>query len=891
MDGLKTITDMPDVNIPKVYDPKAVEEKWYHFWEDNHLFHAAADPAKQPYSIVIPPPNVTGQLHMGHALDNTLQDILIRWRRMQGYNTLWMPGTDHAGIATQIKVEENLAKEGLSRYDLGREVFIERVWGWKKQYGSRILNQLKRLGASCDWQRERFTMDEGCSRAVREVFVSLYEKGLIYQGNRITNWCPRCHTALSDIEVEHEERPGHLYHVRYPVEGEEGNYVTIATTRPETILGDSGVAVHPDDVRYQDMVGKNLILPLIGRKLPIVADAYVDPAFGTGAVKVTPAHDPNDFEMGLRHNLPQIVVINPDGTMTADSGKYAGMDRYECRKALVADLEAAGYLVKIDDHSHAVGQCQRCATVVEPLVSRQWFVKMEPLAKPAIAAVASGRISFVPERFTKIYTNWLENIRDWCISRQIWWGHRIPAWYCRECGQVTVSRDDVAVCPRCGGAVDQDPDVLDTWFSSALWPFSTMGWPDKTAELRQFYPTSVLVTGYDIIFFWVARMIFMGLEFQQEIPFRHVFIHGLVRDSQGRKMSKSLGNGIDPLEVIEQYGADTLRFTLVTGNTPGNDMRFYWERVESSRNFANKIWNAARFVMMNLDGFDPEAKPGRLTLADRWILSRYSRTVAAVTENLDKFELGEAARAIYEFIWSEFCDWYIELAKGRLYNREDRAARATAQYVLWFVLGNTMKLLHPFMPFLTEEIWQHLPHAGESLIVAAWPEPQAELADTAAETAMTVLMDSIKAIRNMRAEVNVPPGKRTEVVLAAANDEIAAILTAQQAYIRTLAASEPAIIRSGGAKPDNAMAAVVNGVEVYLPMKGLIDVEKETARLNKEREGLEREAARVAAKLANKNFVAKAPAAVIEKEKGKQKEYRDKLAAIEERLHYLAGLV
>ena len=710
----KSVADAPEANIPKVYDPGAVEEKWYRFWEENQLFHAEVNPDKQPYSIVIPPPNVTGQLHMGHALDNALQDILIRWRRMQGYNTLWMPGTDHAGIATQIKVEENLAKEGLSRYDLGREAFIERVWQWKQQYGSRILNQLKRLGASCDWQRERFTMDEGCSQAVREVFVSLYEKGLIYQGNRITNWCPRCNTALSDIEVEHEDRPGHLYHVRYPVEGEAGRYVTVATTRPETILGDSGVAVHPDDERYSDVVGKKLILPLLGRKLPVVADSYVDPAFGTGAVKVTPAHDPNDFEMGLRHNLPQIVVINLDGTMSADCGKYAGMDRYQCRKALVADLEAAGYLVKIDDHNHAVGQCQRCTTVVEPLISRQWFVKMAPLAKPAIEAVESGRISFVPERFTKIYTNWLENIRDWCISRQIWWGHRIPAWYCQACGEVTVSRDTVDACPKCGGAVEQDPDVLDTWFSSALWPFSTMGWPQQTAELRQFYPTSVLVTGYDIIFFWVARMIFMGLEFQQEIPFRHVFIHGLVRDSQGRKMSKSLGNGIDPLEVIEQYGADTLRFTLVTGNTPGNDMRFYWERVESSRNFANKIWNASRFVLMNLDGFDPQAAPGPLTLADRWILSRYATTVAAVTDNLDKFELGEAARAIYEFIWSEFCDWYIELAKSRLYDKENQAARATAQYVLWYVLGNTMKLLHPFMPFLTEEIWQHLPHEGKS---------------------------------------------------------------------------------------------------------------------------------------------------------------------------------
>ncbi|MGI6091468.1 MAG: valine--tRNA ligase, partial [Negativicutes bacterium] len=676
---------MEEKNIPSVYDPQAVESRWYKFWEENSLFHAEPEPDKQPFSIVIPPPNVTGQLHMGHALDNTLQDVLIRWRRMQGYNTLWMPGSDHAGIATQIKVEETLAKDGLTRYDLGREDFIDRVWDWKHQYGSRITTQLKSLGASCDWARERFTMDEGCSRAVREVFVSLYEKGLIYQGSRITNWCPRCNTALSDIEVEHEDKPGNLYHVRYLVEGTEDQYVTVATTRPETILGDSGVAVHPDDDRYRDLVGKNLILPIVGRKLPIVADEYVDPSFGTGAVKVTPAHDPNDFDMGLRHKLPEIVVINNDGTMSEDTGKYAGMDRYECRKQLVHDLKELGNLVKIDEHNHAVGHCQRCRTVVEPLISKQWFVSMEPLAKPAIEAVQSGAIKFVPERFTKIYINWLEGIRDWCISRQIWWGHRIPAWYC-ECGETIVSRDDISVCPKCGGKLEQDPDVLDTWFSSALWPFSTMGWPEQTAELKQFYPTSVLVTGYDIIFFWVARMIMMGLEFKKEIPFKHVFIHGLVRDSQGRKMSKSLGNGIDPLEVIEKYGADTLRFTLVTGNTPGNDMRFYWERVESSRNFANKLWNASRFVMMNLEGFDAADKPKdeALTLADRWILSRYAQTVSEVTRNLDRFEVGEAARLLYEFIWNEYCDWYIELAKSRLYNKEDEVSRGAAQYVLWY---------------------------------------------------------------------------------------------------------------------------------------------------------------------------------------------------------------
>lgn len=876
-----------DKNIPTVYDPQAEEGKWYAYWEEKGLFHAEAEPDKQPFSIVIPPPNVTGQLHMGHALDNTLQDVLVRFKRMQGFNTLWMPGTDHAGIATQIKVEEELAREGKSRYDLGREKFIERVWDWKRHYGGRITNQLRRMGASCDWQRERFTMDEGCSAAVREVFVTLYEKGLIYQGNRITNWCTRCNTALSDIEVEHEEKPGNLYYVRYPVEGAADEYVTIATTRPETMLGDSGVAVHPDDKRYRHLIGRRLVLPLVGRSIPVVGDDYVDPSFGTGAVKITPAHDPNDFDMGKRHNLAEIVVINPDGTMAADTG-YAGLDRYECRRKLVADLKEQGSLVKVDEHLHAVGHCQRCGTVVEPLVSKQWFVRMQPLAEPAIAAVASGEIEFVPERFTKIYTNWLENIRDWCISRQLWWGHRIPVWYC-ECGEVIVSRQDVAACPKCGGKAEQDPDVLDTWFSSALWPFSTMGWPEKTPEMAQFYPTSVLVTGYDIIFFWVARMVFMGLEFPREIPFRHVFIHGLVRDAQGRKMSKSLGNGIDPLEVVEKYGADTLRFTLVTGNTPGNDMRFYWERVESSRNFANKIWNASRFVMMNLEGFDPARPAGDFTLADRWILSRYARTVAETTANLDKFELGEAARGLYEFIWNEYCDWYIETAKARLYDKEDGRGRATAQYVLWYVLNNTLKLLHPFMPFISEAIWQHLPHEGESIMVSPWPAAQPELLDAAAETEMTLLMETIKAIRNMRAEVNVPPGRKSEVILQA-GEGLGAIFTANAQYLRSLAASEPTVAPMSGDKPENALTAVVNGVEIYLPLKGVIDVEKETARLSKELDGLAKEAARVAGKLANESFVAKAPAEVIEKERAKEREYREKQAAIKERLEYLAKL-
>lgn len=883
---------MEEKNIPTVYDPQSTEHKWYTYWEQKGLFHAEVDVDKQPFSIVIPPPNVTGQLHMGHALDETLQDILIRWRRMQGYNTLWMPGTDHAGIATQIKVEEVLAKDGVSRYDLGREKFIDKVWEWKHQYGNRILTQLKSLGSSCDWQRERFTMDEGCSKAVREVFVTLYEKGLIYQGNRITNWCPRCNTALSDIEVEHEERPGHLFHVNYLIEGSQDEYITIATTRPETILGDTAVAVHPEDKRYTELVGKNLIMPILGRKIPIIADDYVDPSFGTGAVKVTPAHDPNDFEMGLRHNLPVIVVIEPDGTMSPGTGKYEGMDRYECRKVLVEDLKAQGHLVKIEDHSHAVGQCQRCRTVVEPLISKQWFVKMKPLAEPAIEAVKSGKIKFVPERFTKIYINWLEGIRDWCISRQIWWGHRIPAWYC-ECGEVVVSREDVETCPKCGKKLKRDEDVLDTWFSSALWPFSTMGWPENTPELKQFYPTSVLVTGYDIIFFWVARMIFMGLEFQKEIPFKHVFIHGLVRDSEGRKMSKSLGNGIDPLEVISQYGADTLRFTLITGNTPGNDMRFYWERVESSRNFANKIWNASRFVLMNLTGFDPKTVPDEklYTLADRWILSRYAQTVKDVTSNMERFELGEAARMLYEFIWNEYCDWYIEMAKSRLYNKEDQKNKTVAQYILWQVLSNTLKLLHPFMPFITEEIWQHLPHEGISIMIATWPQGQEERIDTNAVQHMDTIMEVVKAVRNMRAEVNVPPGKKSEVILQVAVENVKAVMEDNIQYLKILAGAEPAIIQKlSDDKPENAMTAVVNGVEVYLPLKGLIDVEKETARLNKELAGLEKELARITGKLSNAGFVSKAPAEVIAKEKAKERECQEKRVAINDRLAYLQAL-
>ena len=885
------MTEMEN-NIPKVYDPKTFEKKWYAYWEKNRLFHAEVEPQKTPYSIVIPPPNVTGQLHMGHAMDNTLQDILIRWRRMQGYNTLWMPGCDHAGIATQAKVEEALREEGLTRYDLGREKFLERVWAWKEKFGNRIMSQLRSLGSSCDWERERFTMDEGCSRAVREVFVSLYEEGLVYQGTRITNWCPRCHTALSDIEVEYETEVGHLWHLRYRF-ADSDDYVEIATTRPETMFGDTGVAVHPEDVRYREMVGRTLILPIANRQIPLFADEYVDPTFGTGAVKVTPAHDPNDFDMGKRHGLEQIKVIENDGTMGEGAGRYAGMDRYACRKALVKELAALGVLVETEEHEHAVGHCSRCHTTVEPLVSKQWFVKMASLAKPAIEVVREGRIHFVPERFTKIYENWLENIRDWCISRQLWWGHRIPAWYCDDCGKVSVSRTDLTACPACGSShLHQDEDVLDTWFSSALWPFETMGWPEKTPELQQFYPTRTLVTGYDIIFFWVARMVMMGLKFGGDIPFHHVFIHGLVRDSQGRKMSKSLGNGIDPVEVIDKYGADTLRFMLVTGNTPGNDMRFYWARVEAARNFANKLWNASRFMLMNLQGFDRSFVPKAedYTLADRWILSRYARTSAVVTENLEKFELGEAARAIYEFIWGEFCDWYIELVKPRLY-AEEGDSRRTAQYVLGYVLERTLRLLHPFMPFITEEIWQHIPHEGKSIMTAPWPTGEETWLDKENEASMEAIMEVIKAIRNMRAEVNAAPGKKSEAILHFSDAAQQAVFTANDGYLHALAEADPVTILSLTAeRPENAMTAAAGGVEIYLPLKGLIDMEKETARLSKELDGLTKEIARTEGKLANEKFVTKAPVAVVAKEREKLQDYEEKKRVVEERLRYLTTL-
>ncbi|SHI44508.1 valyl-tRNA synthetase [Anaerovibrio lipolyticus DSM 3074] len=888
---------MEENNIPKVYDPKSFEKKWYGYWEENKLFHAVVDEEKEPYSIVIPPPNVTGQLHMGHALDNTLQDILIRWRRMQGYNTLWMPGCDHAGIATQAKVEGALREEGTNRYELGREKFLERVWQWKEKFGSRIMSQLRSLGSSLDWDRERFTMDEGCSKAVREVFVSLYEKGLIYQGTRITNWCPDCNTAISDIEVEHETEQGHLWHIRYQVEGEPDKYVEVATTRPETMFGDTGVAVHPDDERYKDLVGKNVILPVVNRVIPLFADEYVDSAFGTGAVKVTPAHDPNDYEMGLRHNLEQVKVLSNTGKMLEGAGKYEGMDRYECRKALVKELEEIGALVSIEDHEHAVGHCSRCHSTIEPMISTQWFVKMDTLAKPAADAVRDGRIKFVPERFTKIYCQWLDNIRDWCISRQLWWGHRIPAWYCDDCGETTVSRDDICQCPKCGSKnVRQDEDVLDTWFSSGLWPFETMGWPEETAELKHFYPTATLVTGYDIIFFWVARMVMMGLEFGKDIPFKTVYIHGLVRDSQGRKMSKSLGNGIDPLEMIEEYGADSLRFMLITGNTPGNDMRFYNERVESARNFANKLWNASRFMLMNLEGFDKSFVPAveDYTMADKWILSRFAKTAQGVTENLEKYELGEAGRLIYEFIWSEFCDWYIELSKARLYDKENVKPRQTAQYVLGYVLERTLRLLHPFMPFITEEIWQHIPHEGKSIMVSQWPAEDktiTALIDEASESSMTTIMETIKTIRALRLEVNAAPSKKSEVVLNFTDESLRQVFADNEGYLTVLASAEPVTHMAAGAeKPENAMAGVVNGVEIFLPLKDLIDVEKETARLNGEMAKLEKEISRLDKKLSNQGFLAKAPADVVAGEKEKLAGYQEKMDAVKARLDDLAKL-
>ena len=868
--------------INKTYNPKEVEDRLYSTWVEKGYFTPKADKSKEPFTIVIPPPNVTGQLHMGHALDETLQDILIRYKRMAGFNALWVPGTDHAGIATQIKVEEVLRKEeGKTRYDLGREKFIDKVWDWKKLYGSRIINQLKKLGSSCDWTRERFTMDEGLSNAVREVFVSLYEKGLIYQGNRIINWCPRCITALSDAEVEYTEQAGHFWHIKYPFKDGSG-YIQIATTRPETLLGDTAVAVNPEDERYKDVVGKMLILPLVNREIPVIADEYVDKEFGTGAVKITPAHDPNDFEVGLRHNLEVIKVMNDDATINGYGGKYEGLDRYEARKQMVEDLEKEGFLVKVEDHTHNVGQCYRCGTTVEPITSKQWFVKMQPLADKALEVVRDGRVKFVPDRFSKTYTNWMENVHDWCISRQLWWGHRIPAFYCDDCGETTVSREDITVCPKCGGKVTQDVDVLDTWFSSALWPFSTLGWPEKTEDLEYFYPTSVLVTGYDIIFFWVARMIFSGMEHMDKEPFKYVLIHGLVRDSQGRKMSKSLGNGVDPLEVIEEYGADALRFTLATGNSPGNDMRYYTERVVASRNFANKIWNASRFVQMNLKISELRVpEKDALCLEDKWILDKYNSLVSEVTENLDKFELGVAVAKLYDFIWDEFCDWYIELVKPRLYDEND-PSNVTAQYVLSYVLSNTLKLLHPFMPFITEEIWQSLPHEGESIVISDWPKASADLEFTKEAQQMEMIKDALRAVRNKRAEMNIPPSKKASMFIVTDNKEI---FENGSVFFTKLASASTVTVQSDKTGIDeNSVAVVVEGAQIFMPMGELVDFEKEIARLEEEKKHLIAEVKRVEGKLSNKGFVDKAPAHVVEEEKAKGEKYRQMLEKVEESL-------
>ena len=865
-------------NIAKTYNPSEFEDRLYNEWVEKGYFHAEVDKSKEPFTIVIPPPNVTGQLHMGHALDETLQDILIRYKRMQGYNALWVPGTDHAGIATQSRVEKELReKEGISRYDLGREKFLERVWDWKEMYGNRIINQLKKIGSSCDWDRERFTMDKGCSNAVKEVFVNLYNKGLIYRGPRIINWCPNCITALSNEEVEHTEQAGHFWHIKYPVKDSD-EFVIIATTRPETMFGDTAVAVNPEDERYTNIIGKTLLLPLTDREIPVVADEYVDKEFGTGCVKITPAHDPNDFEVGKRHDLEIIKVMNDDATMNSYAGKYEGMDRYECRKAMIKDLEEQGLLVKVEDHSHNVGQCYRCGTTIEPIVSDQWFVKMKPLAEPAIEAVKSGETSFIPERFSKTYMNWMENVLDWCISRQLWWGHRIPAFYCDDCGEMVVTKDEKVVCPKCGKEMRQEEDVLDTWFSSALWPFSTLGWPEKTPELDYFYPTSVLVTGYDIIFFWVSRMIFSACEHTGKAPFKHVFIHGLVRDSQGRKMSKSLGNGIDPLEIVEQYGADALRFTLATGNAPGNDMRFYIERVEASRNFANKIWNASRFTLMNLD-IEENKLPdlADLQLEDKWILSKYNTVVKEVTENLDKFELGIAVSKLYDFIWESFCDWYIELVKPRLFDKENPTGK-TAQYVLTYVLSNTMKLLHPFMPFITEEIWQHLPHEGESIMISKWPEYDEALNFPTEEENMTLIMDAVTAIRNRRAEMNVPPSKKAKVIIVT---DKADVFKAGTAFFEKLASASEAVVQGDKAGiDDNAVNVVVHGAEIFLPLDELVDKEKELERLNNEKKKLESEIKRVEGKLNNPGFVNKAPEKVVNEERAKGEKYKEMLEKV-----------
>lgn len=880
---------MATSNLPSVYDPSTVETRWYAHWKEKGYFTPSGDYEKKPFSIVMPPPNVTGALHLGHALDNTIQDILTRWRRMQGYNALWLPGTDHAGIATQARVEESLAAQGLSKHDLGREKFLEKVWEWKRLYGNRITEQLGLMGSSCDWSRERFTMDEGCSRAVREVFVSLYEKGLIYQGDYIINWCPRCHTAISDIEVEHEESEGRLWHIRYPVKDSE-EVIIVATTRPETMLGDTGVAVHPDDERYQHLIGKMVVLPLMSREIPVFADEYVDREFGTGAVKVTPAHDPNDFEMGLRHNLQQVPVMDNHGMMNENAGNYSGLSREEARRRVVSDLEAQGLLVKVEEHRHAVGHCQRCNTIIEPMISTQWFVKMKPLAEPAIKKVMDEEIRFVPERFTRIYINWMENIRDWCISRQLWWGHRIPVWYCQECGEVICSRTDPDHCPNCNSSqIIQDEDVLDTWFSSALWPFSTLGWPEATRDLEYYYPTTVLVTGRDIIFFWVARMIFSGIEHTGKVPFYDVNIHGLILDGQGRKMSKSLGNGIDPIEVIEKFGADTLRFSLVTGVTPGNDVRFHWDKVENTRNFANKIWNASRFVIMNLEGYEEiELQDKDLSLADFWILSRLQNCVEQVTAHLEQYDLGEAARVLYDFAWDDFCDWYIELAKPRLSASAPVREKLVVQNTLNTVLQGILRLLHPFMPFITEEIYHYLPGHSETIMLDRWPVSDSRWQRPEAEEDMMQIMQVIRALRNIRAEFNISPGARIESCIVAGDAQKRGVFEDNNNYIKQMAVIDKLdIVASLEIKPAGAASALTTAAEIYVPLEGIIDVSKEIKRLEKELAGAQADLVRAEGKLGNQGFLAKAPAEVIDKERMKAEEARLKKEGIQQRLQIL----
>ena len=879
--------------LEKNYNPSAIEEKLYQKWLDNKYFHADAErgrrEGKKPFTIVMPPPNITGQLHMGHALDNTMQDILIRYKRMQGYEALWQPGTDHAAIATEVKVIDKLRKEGVDKHDLGRDKFLEACWDWKKEYGTRIIKQLHKLGSSADWDRERFTMDKGCSDAVLEVFVKLYEKGYIYKGSRIINWCPVCQTSISDAEVEHEEQDGFFWHINYPIVGEDSRFVEIATTRPETLLGDTAVAVNPEDERYKDIIGKMLKLPLTDREIPVIADEYVDKEFGTGCVKITPAHDPNDFEVGRRHNLPEICIMHDDATIDCKGSKYDGMDRYEARKAMVEDLKAQGLLVKVVPHSHNVGTHDRCKTTVEPMVKQQWFVRMEEMAKPAIAALKNGDLKFVPESFGKTYLHWLEGIRDWCISRQLWWGHRIPAYYCQECGEITVAKSMPEKCPKCGCThLKQDEDTLDTWFSSALWPFSTLGWPEKTKELEYFYPTDVLVTGYDIIFFWVIRMVFSGYEQTGKCPFNTVLIHGLVRDSQGRKMSKSLGNGIDPLEVIDKYGADALRMTLITGNAPGNDMRFYWERVEASRNFANKVWNASRFIMMNMEKAPVhEVSLDDLTMADKWILSKVNTLAKDVTENLDKFELGIGLQKVYDFIWEEFCDWYIEMVKPRLWNDED-STKAAALWTLKTVLINSLKLLHPYMPFITEEIFCNLQDEEESIMVSQGPGFKEEWSFEKEEHAVETMKEAVRAIRNVRTSMNVPPSKKAKVYVVSENEELLQIFEHSKVFFATLGyASEVFLQKDKTGIAEDAVSAVIPQAAIYMPFAELVDIAKEIERLEKEEERLTKELARVNGMLANEKFVSKAPAAKIEEEKAKQAKYSQMMEQVKERLAQL----